>query len=54
MNWTEISTSRRVEVLKLLENKTGLNATSIEKDWWVTLALNALLDRKSTRLNSSH
>ena len=44
MNWTEISTSRRVEVLKLLENKTGLNATSIEKDWWVTLALNALFN----------
>jgi len=44
MNWTELSTSRRVEVLKHLENKTGLNATSIEKDWWVTLALNALFN----------
>jgi hypothetical protein len=44
MNWTELSKSRRVEVLKLLENKTGLNAKSIEKDWWVTLALNALFN----------
>ena len=44
MNWTELATSRQVEVLKLLENKTGLNAASIEKDWWVTLALNALFN----------
>ena len=44
MNWTELSKSRRVEVLKLLENKTGLNAKSIEKDWWVTFVLNALFN----------
>jgi len=44
MNWTKLSKFRRVEVLKLLENKTGLNAKSIEKDWWVTLALNALFN----------
>lgn len=44
MNWTKLSKSRRVEILKLLENKTGLNAKSIEKDWWVTLALNALFN----------
>ncbi len=42
MNWTDLSKSRRVELLKLLENRTGLNAKSIEKDWWVTLALKAL------------
>ena len=44
MNWTNLSKSRRVEVLKLLENKTGLNANSIEKDWWVTLVLNSLFN----------
>ncbi len=44
MNWTKVPGSRRVEILKLLENKTGLNAKSIEKDWWVTLALNALFN----------
>ena len=44
MNWTKLSKSRRVEIVKLLENKTGLNAKSIEKDWWVTLALNALFN----------
>ncbi len=42
MNWTDLSKPRRLELLKLLENKTYLNARSIEKDWWVTLALNAL------------
>jgi hypothetical protein len=42
MNWTDLSKPRRVELLKLLENRTGLNAKSIEKDWWVTLALKAL------------
>ena len=44
MNFTELSKSRRVEVLKLLENNSGINATAIEKDWWVTLALNALFN----------
>jgi len=44
MNWTELSKNRRIEVLKLLENKTKLNAKSIEKDWWVTMALNALFN----------
>jgi len=42
MNWTDLSKTRRVELLKLLENRTGLNTKSIEKDWWVTLALKAL------------
>lgn len=42
MIWTELPKPRQVELLKLLENRTGLNAKSIEKDWWVTLALKAL------------
>jgi len=42
MNWTDLPKNRRVELLGLLEDRTGLNANSIEKDWWVTLALKAL------------
>ncbi len=42
MNWTDLPKDRQVELLHLLENNTGLNAKSIEKDWWVTLALKAL------------
>ena len=44
MIWTELPKPRQVELLKLLENKTGLNAKSIEKDWWVTLALKSLFN----------
>lgn len=42
MTWTDLSKNRRIELLNLLESRTGLNAKSIEKDWWVTLALKAL------------
>jgi predicted nucleotidyltransferase component of viral defense system len=42
MNWTDLPKTRQVELLNLLENKLDLNANSIEKDWWVTLALKAL------------
>ncbi len=42
MIWTDLPKDRRVELLNLLEIRTGLNAKSIEKDWWVTLALKAL------------
>jgi hypothetical protein len=42
MNWTDLPKTRQVELLNLLESRTGLNANSIEKDWWVTLALKAL------------
>lgn len=42
MNWIDLPKTRQVELLKLLESRTGLNANSIEKDWWVTLALKAL------------
>lgn len=42
MIWTDLPKERRIELLNLLENRTGLNAKSIEKDWWVTLALKAL------------
>jgi hypothetical protein len=42
MNWTDLPKTRQVELLNLLENRIDLNANSIEKDWWVTLALKAL------------
>lgn len=42
MNWTDLPKTRQVELLNLLENRIDLNASSIEKDWWVTLALKAL------------
>jgi len=31
----------RVEILNQTTDLTGLPAVAIEKDWWVTLALNA-------------
>lgn len=42
MIWIDIPKPRQIELLKFLEDKTGLNAKSIEKDWWVTLVLRAL------------
>lgn len=45
MNWTDLPKDRQVELLHLLENRTGLNAKSIEKDWWVTLALFGVASR---------
>ena len=46
MIWTDIPKSRRVELLNFLETKTGLNAKSIEKDWWVTITLKAIFSSK--------
>src|SRR5205814_7589456 len=39
--WLNISKERRVEILNQISNNTGLPAVAIEKDWWVTLVLNA-------------
>jgi hypothetical protein len=44
MSWTDLSKPRRIALLKLLENRTSLNAKSIEKDWWVTLVLKAIFE----------
>ena len=41
MEWFNLSESDRKEVLIQTGAKVGLSATAIEKDWWVTLALNA-------------
>ena len=40
-NWLTLSKERRIEILNQATALTGLPAITIEKDWWVTLALNA-------------
>ena len=40
-NWQTLSKERRIEILNQATELTGLPAVAIEKDWWVTLALNA-------------
>lgn len=40
-NWLTLSKERRIELLNQATALTGLPSVAIEKDWWVTLALNA-------------
>lgn len=40
-NWLTLSKVRRIEILNQVTELTGLPSVAIEKDWWVTLALNA-------------
>ena len=40
-NWLTLSKERRIEILNQVTELTGLPSVAIEKDWWVTLALNA-------------
>lgn len=39
--WLKLSKERRIEILNQATELTGLPSVAIEKDWWVTLALNA-------------
>ena len=39
--WLNLSTKGKIEILDKIRAKTGLSINSIEKDWWVTLALKA-------------
>ena len=39
--WLTLSKERRIEILNQVTELTGLPAIAIEKDWWVTLCLNA-------------
>ncbi len=39
--WLTLSKERRVEMLNMATALTGLPAIAIEKDWWVSLCLNA-------------
>lgn len=40
-NWLTLTKERRIEMLNQATELTGLPSVAIEKDWWVTLALNA-------------
>lgn len=40
-NWLALSKERRIEILNQATQLTGLPAIAIEKDWWVTMSLNA-------------
>jgi hypothetical protein len=42
-NWLTLPKERRVEILNQATEITGLPATAIEKDWWVTVCLRATL-----------
>ena len=39
--WLTLSKERRIEILNQATDLTGLPGIAIEKDWWVTLCLNA-------------
>ncbi|UCS94304.1 nucleotidyl transferase AbiEii/AbiGii toxin family protein [Echinicola marina] len=40
-HWLNLSKERRTTILNQATERTGLPAVAIEKDWWVTLCLNA-------------
>lgn len=40
-NWLKLTKERRINILNQATELTGLPVVAIEKDWWVTLALNA-------------
>ena len=40
-SWLTLSKERRIDILNQANELTGLPVAAIEKDWWVTLALNA-------------
>lgn len=39
LEWLQLEERRQLEILNALSGKTGLPASAIEKDWWVTLVL---------------
>lgn len=44
--WLKLSKERRIEILNQASNTSVLPAIAIEKDWWVTLSLNASFSLK--------
>lgn len=40
-NWLALTKERRIEILNQATDLTGLPSVAIEKDWWVTMVLNA-------------
>ena len=41
-DWQHIDRQRRINIIETISRETGLSPASIEKDWWVTMALRAL------------
>ena len=37
--WLKLSKERKIDILNLVSNRTGLPPIAVEKDWWVTLTL---------------
>jgi predicted nucleotidyltransferase component of viral defense system len=44
--WLKLSEKRRIDILNQVNNQTGLPVQAIEKDWWVTMVLNAIFTSK--------
>lgn len=42
----KLSEKRRIDILNQVNNQTGLPVQAIEKDWWVTVVLNAIFTSK--------
>jgi len=40
--WQKIDRERRINIIENISKETGISFASIEKDWWVTMALRAL------------
>ena len=40
--WQQLSTNDRVAILQQIQDKEHIHALAVEKDWWVTIILNAL------------
>ena len=41
-DWQQIDRQRRINIIETISKETRLSPASIEKDWWVTMALRAL------------
>ena len=44
--WLKLSKKRRIEILEQVNNRLGLPVQAIEKDWWVTMVLKAVLSSR--------
>jgi hypothetical protein len=44
--WLGLLRQRKIDILNLVSNRTGLPPIAVEKDWWVTLALFCTFNQK--------
>lgn len=44
--WLKLSKERKIDILNLVSNRTGLPPIAVEKDWWVTLTLFCSFNQK--------